>query len=263
VSILAKILRDKEPEVRARELSTPLRIVESMAREQSKARDFAAALRRYDGQAMRFLCEFKRASPSAGPIAAGVVPDAIVPKYEAGGAAAVSVLTDKKYFDGSLQFLSQAKQCCSLPILRKDFIITPYQVIEARAHGADAILLIASALDSSQLSKLYQCAQEWGMRALIEVHDEDEAARACEVGAEIIGVNHRNLATFEIDLGLTGRLASQLPSDCILVGESGIKKREHVVQLDALGAHALLIGETLMRAQDPELALRQLRGLAQ
>ncbi len=260
MSILAKILADKPPEVEAAIRAKPQSEVEAEARLQAPARDFAGALRREHDQPMRFICEFKRASPSAGPIAAGSMPEGVVSEYEEAGANVISVLTDEKYFDGKLEFLSRAKACVSIPVLRKDFIVHPYQIIEARAEGADAVLLIASALEKRQLAELYQCAREWGLRALVEVHDEAEAETAVEVGAEVIGVNHRNLATFEIDLGLTGRLAKLMPPRCILVGESGIKSREHVLTLQSAGAHAVLVGESLMRAASPGRALLEMRG---
>ncbi|MCP4448812.1 MAG: indole-3-glycerol phosphate synthase TrpC [Myxococcales bacterium] len=259
MSILAKILAEKGPEVEAAMLARPLAEVEAVAREQPTTRDFAAALRRNEGEAMRFICEFKRASPSAGAIAPGVMPDAVVREYEEAGASAISVLTDHKFFDGRLEFLSRVRACVQIPVLRKDFIVHPYQVAEARAEGADAILLIVSALEQERLSELYQCAREWGMRALIEVHDEGEAERAAKLGAEVIGVNHRNLATFAIDLDLTARLARQMPKGCILVGESGIKSREHVVELREAGAHAVLVGESLMRAASPGRELRSMK----
>lgn len=260
MSILARILADKGPEVEAAMSLRSLATVEADARAQPATRDFAAALRRGAQEPMNFICEFKRASPSAGAIAEGAMPDGVVREYEGSGASAISVLTDAKYFDGKLEFLSRVKACVSIPVLRKDFIVHPYQIAEARAEGADAVLLIVSALEQLRLAELYQCAREWGLRVLVEVHDEAEAARAVDIGAEIIGVNHRNLATFEIDLGLTKRLSGQVPSQCILVGESGIKSREHVVQLGDAGAHAVLIGETLMRAESPGRALLEMRG---
>ena len=237
----------------------PASEVEALAKAAPQARDFAAALRRGSGDPMRFICEFKRASPSAGPIAEGAEPEPVVRAYEEAGASAISVLTDRVYFDGRLEFLSRVHKTVKIPVLRKDFIIHPYQIAEARAHGADAVLLIVSALDASQLSELYQCTREWGLRALVEVHNEAEAERAAAIGAEIIGVNHRNLATFEIDLGLTARLARSMPADCILVGESGIRGRDDVAQLRFAGAHAVLIGERLMRAKDPGTALLKMR----
>ncbi len=259
MSILAAILADKGPEVEAAMRARPMSEVEAIAREQPPARDFGGALRRTSGQPMRFICEFKRASPSAGAIAANAEPEPVVREYEEAGANAISVLTDQKYFDGRLEFLSRVKAAVTIPVLRKDFIVHPYQVAEARANGADAVLLIVSALDSTQLSELYQCSREWGLRALIEVHNDAEAEIAAEIGAEIIGVNHRNLATFAIDLGLTERLAARMPEGCILVGESGIRTREHVVQLRDAGAHAVLIGERLMRDESPGSALRKMK----
>tara|TARA_R110002096_G_scaffold44526_5_gene120099 strand:- start:29912 stop:30709 length:798 start_codon:yes stop_codon:yes gene_type:complete len=259
LSILAKILADKGPEVQAAMREHPASEVEAIAKAAPQTRDFAAALRRGNDEPMRFICEFKRASPSAGAIAAGAEPEPIVRAYEEAGASAISVLTDRVYFDGRLEFLSRVRETVKIPVLRKDFIVHPYQIAEARAHGADAVLLIVSALETAQLSELYQCAREWGLRALIEVHDENEAERAAAIGAEIIGVNHRNLATFEIDLGLTARLARSMPADCILVGESGIRGRDDVVQLRDAGAHAVLIGESLMRAKHPGTALLEMR----
>lgn len=261
MSILAQILADKKPEVRAAMARRSLADVEAAARAMPAARDFAAALRRGSGESMRFLCEFKRASPSAGAIAAGAEPEPVVRQYAAGGASAISVLTDETYFDGRLEFLARVRSAVRLPILRKDFIVDPYQIAEAKAEGADAVLLIASALDQSELEDLYRCTREWGLHALVEVHDEAEAERAVSAGAVLIGVNHRNLATFEVDLGLTGRLAGQVPSHCILVGESGIKTREDVLSLREAGAHAVLIGETLMRAKEPARTLENLRGV--
>lgn len=260
MSILAKILADKVPEVaRARE-ERPLAKLEAQARQQAGAICLAQALRRGAGQDVRVIAEFKRASPSAGAIRANAEPETIVKQYQEAGASAISVLTDEKYFDGRLSFLPRVRASVSLPVIRKDFVIDPYQVVEARAHGADAVLLIVSALEDSRLRDLYQCVREQGMRALVEVHDEGEAERAARVGAEIIGVNHRNLATFEVDLSLTGRLAQQLSGDRILVGESGIRGPEDVRSLGEAGAHAVLVGESLMRAEHPGRALLHLRG---
>jgi indole-3-glycerol phosphate synthase len=219
-------------------------------------------LRRGHGEPVRVIAEFKRASPSKGPIRPDAEPEEIVRQYEEGGASAISVLTDEKYFDGRLSFLPRVRATVSLPILRKDFVIDPYQVVEARANGADAVLLIAAALEDTRLRDLYQCVREQGMRALVEVHDVAEAERAVEMGAEIIGVNHRNLATFEVDLSLTGRLAGIFSGDIILVGESGIRGPADVEKLGEDGAHAVLVGESLMRAESPGKALKQLRGEA-
>jgi len=258
-SILAKILASKPAEVAARQRLCSLAEQRVRAAQQPPARNLAQALQRAPEQSMRFLCEFKRASPSAGAIAKGALPEEVLPLYQSAGAAAVSILTDECYFDGSLAFLSRAKACTSLPILRKDFLLGEYEIVEARAEGADAVLLIVSALSQTQLAEMLHCTHELGMQALVEVHDEAEAERALLVDANIIGVNHRNLATLEVDLTLTQRLAPMLSSR-ILVGESGIRSAEHVQTLQGYGAHALLVGETLMRADDPAHALRTLQG---
>jgi len=182
----------------------------------------------------------------------------VVSGYAEGGAAASSVLTDEHYFRGHLDFLARAKAAASIPILRKDFIIDPYQVTEARAAGADAILLIVSALEDSRLAELHQQATEYGLGVLVEVHSEAEAERARRAGAQVIGVNHRDLKTFTIDMTLTGRLRAAIGSDVILVGESGIRGPEDVRRLAADGAHAVLVGERLMRAPSPGEAVRSL-----
>ncbi len=255
MSILAKILADKGPEVRSAKARVSHAELERQAREQPAARDLASALRRSPDEPIRFICEFKRASPSAGAIAADAAPEPVVEAYERAGASAISVLTDETYFDGRLEFLGRSKRAVSIPILRKDFLVDPYQVIEARAHGADAVLLIVSALEQAQLSELYQYTRELGMHALVEVHNEAEAQIAAEVGAQIIGVNHRDLATFTVDLGLTARLAARMPPEAILVGESGIRSKRDVTTMRNAGAHAVLVGEGLMRAEDPGRAL--------
>lgn len=259
MSILAQILADKVPEVARAKRERPLAEVEAAAKEAPTARCMATALRRGPSDPIRVIAEFKRASPSAGAIFKDAIPEDIAKQYEAGGASAISVLTEEKYFDGRLSFLPRIRAVVDLPLLRKDFVIDAYQVVEARANGADAVLLIASALDDSALRELYSCVRAYGMRALVEVHDEEEAERAVAVGAEIIGVNHRNLATFEIDLGLTVRLRKLLPEDAILVGESGIRTAQDACKLRADGAHAILVGESLMRADSPANALELLR----
>jgi indole-3-glycerol phosphate synthase len=201
----------------------------------------------------------KRASPSAGPIAPGIDVVAVARAYEAAGAAACSILTDRRFFDGELGFLAAARAAVKIPLLRKDFVIDAYQVAEARAAGADAILLIVAALDDVELGELSAAAADFGMDALVEVHDEAEAERAVGAGATLIGVNHRDLRTFTMDLGLTGRLAPQLPAGTVLVAESGIRTPADVAGLAAAGAHAILVGETLMRARDLGVELAALR----
>ncbi len=257
-SILAEILAHKREEVAAARRARPLAEVEAAARAAGPVRPFADALRRAGGQPVRAVAEIKRASPSAGPIRPDADPAAIGREYQAGGAAALSVLTDERFFDGRLEFLAAVRAAVSLPLLRKDFLIDPYQVAEARAAGADAVLLIAAALDRRQLSDLIAEAARFQLDALVEVHSEEEADLAVACGAGLIGVNHRDLATFTIDMGLTGRLAPRLPPDAVLVAESGIRSADDVRALGRTGAHAVLVGETLMRAPSPGAALGEL-----
>jgi len=257
-SILAEILAHKREEVAAARRARPLANVEAAARAAGPVRPFAGALRRAEGQPVRAVAEIKRASPSAGPIRPGADPAAIGREYQAGGAAALSVLTDERFFDGRLDFLAAVRAAVSLPLLRKDFLIDPYQVAEARAAGADAVLLIAAALDPALLADLMKEAARHQLDALVEVHSESEAERAVVAGARLIGVNHRDLATFTIDMGLTARLAPRLPPDAVLVAESGIRSADDVRALGRAGAHAILVGEALMRAPSPGTALAQL-----
>ncbi len=187
---------------------------------------------------------------------------AVARAYEAGGAAAVSVLTDARYFGGSLEDLKAVRAAVGLPVLRKDFIIDPYQLLESAAAGADAVLLIARALPGERLPRLLAKARALGLEALVEVHDEAEMAAARAAGATVIGINNRDLATFGVDTGLTARLAPLAPAGAVVVSESGITAPADIAELTAAGAVAFLVGETLMRAGDPVAALRRLRGVA-
>jgi indole-3-glycerol phosphate synthase len=261
MSILGRILEVKAAEVAEARAVRPLARLEAAAADAPPVRSLAEALRRPAGAAVRVIAEIKRASPSAGPIRPDADPAAIGAGYQAAGAAAISVLTDESFFAGHLSFLDRVRSATSIPLLRKDFLIDPYQVVEARAAGADAVLLIVAALAEDALVALLAEARRLGMDALVEVHDEDEAARAASAGAAIIGVNHRNLATFEIDMGLTARLRSQVSADAILVGESGIRTAADVRALGAAGADAVLVGEHLMRQLDPGQALAHLVGV--
>lgn len=209
---------------------------------------------------VRILAEVKRASPSAGPIRPGADPAEIARTYAEAGASAISVLTEAEHFDGDPAFLAQAREAVGLPLLMKDFVVDEWQILWARSLGADAVLLIAAALEKEQLRDYAAVVREIGLAALVEVHTAAECDRACELGAEIIGVNHRDLATFTIDLGLSERLRPIIPAGSVMVAESGIRTREDVVRLDELGVDALLVGESLMRAEDPGAALRALRG---
>ncbi len=210
----------------------------------------------------RIIAEIKRRSPSAGEIRPDFDPVAIARDYTRGGAAALSVLTDEHFFGGHLDVLRAVRAVTPLPLLRKDFVIDAYQIDEARAAGADAVLLIASALDAADLASLLAHARRRGLDALVEVHDEAELDAAAAVGADLIGVNNRNLRLFETDLAITEQLAPKLPAGAVLVSESGIFTHDDVARLAAAGAQAFLVGESLMREPDVEDALHRLRGAA-
>ena len=211
------------------------------------------------------IAEFKRASPSRGRFAVEMNPADVAAEYAAGGAVAMSVLTDQPFFQGSLEDLTAAvgmahAQTPPVAVLRKDFVLDKYQILEARAAGADAILLIVAALDQSTLSHLFEFATQADLDALVEVHDEDEFVRAEAVGASIVGVNNRDLRTFTVDLAVTERLAKRRSPNMLVVSESGIFSRQDVERLEAAGADAILVGESLMLAQDRAAAVRRLRG---
>ena len=260
VTILAKILSVKRGELEQRRREVPESSLVKKAALVPAARSLASALKRPKGEPVRVLAEVKRASPSAGPIREGAVPEEIAAQYQEGGAAAVSVLTDESFFDGHLDFLSRVRGVVDIPVLRKDFLIDPYQVVEARANAADAVLLIVTALDDSLLLDMYQAATALGMDALVEVHSEAEAERAAKVSPTIIGVNHRDLKTFKVDTSLTAKLRKRVSEDVVLVGESGIRTREDLQYMRESGADAVLVGESLMRASSPSQALKGLLG---
>ena len=222
-------------------------------------RDFAAALRAAERPAV--IAEVKRSSPSAGAIR-DADPAEQARRYEDAGAAAISVLTEARHFDGSLLDLQAARRAIALPVLRKDFLVHPSQVIEARAAGADAVLLIAAAVSESELKALLATASDLGLSAVVEAHGDEDLERALHTEAELIGVNARDLETLEVDLDRALRLLRRVPRDRLAVAESGLSSREHVERAVDAGARALLIGETLMRADDPAATLRELRGVA-
>ena len=257
-TILDKILARKREEVAAAKAARSLSAVEARAHAAGPPRGLHAALSRPPGAPVRVLAEIKRASPSAGAIRAGADPAAIAAEYEAAGASAISVLTDREFFDGDLTFLAACREAVAVPLLRKDFIVDAYQIAEARAAGADAVLLIVAALAKSQLVELLQAAAGYELDALVEVHDAREAETAIACGVQLLGVNHRDLRTFSIDMSLTGAIAPMLPPGTALVAESGIRNAADVKLLGAVGAHAVLVGEHLMRAASPGAALREL-----
>ncbi|MSP16129.1 MAG: indole-3-glycerol phosphate synthase TrpC [Myxococcales bacterium] len=255
--ILGDILAAKREEVAASRARVSLRALAEAAREAPPPRSLAKALYRGSGPP-RAIAEVKRASPSAGPIRPGADAAAIAREYASAGAAAVSVLTDARFFGGSLHDLAAVRAAVTVPALRKDFLVDDYQLVEARAAGADAVLLIVAALEGAQLAELLAAATALGMDALVEVHDAGEAELALTAGARIVGVNHRDLRTFTIDRGLTARLRSLIPPDVLLVAESGLRDAADVHALAAAGADAFLVGETLMRRPSPGDALREL-----
>ncbi len=257
--ILETILARKSAEVAERGLQLPLRELVARAGDAPAARGFARALATQAGAGLpAVIAEIKKASPSRGVIRADFDPVAIARSYAAGGATCLSVLTDVDYFQGSDAYLQQARAACALPVLRKDFTIDAYQVYEARALGADCVLLIVAALEDAQLQDLTSLALGLGMDVLVEVHDIDELERALQVPAPLLGINNRNLRTFEVSLDTTLGLKDAVPRDRILVTESGIAAPEDVARMRSANVHTFLVGEAFMRAADPGLALRHL-----
>ena len=253
-SILDQIFAAKRAELGAQREHVSLDEIKAAARCTPIPRKFVEALH---CRKPAIIAEVKRASPSKGDILPGLDPAAVAHDYQAGGAAAVSVLTDR-HFKGSLADLSAARAAVDLPILRKDFIFDPYQLYEARAAGADCVLLIAAMLQPDQLYALATLARELGLAALVEVHNREEFCRACEFGAELIGINNRDLHTFRTDLATTSELVHGYRGSALLVSESGIETAEHIRQLYADGARAFLIGESLLRGGNPRVALAAL-----
>jgi len=258
---LERILAQTRAEVDRRKRQAPLDVGASAAAERAGAeraagRPFRAALA---GGEVGVIAEFKRRSPSAGALAEDPDLPGTVAAYERGGAVAVSVLTEGPNFGGALDDLRVARGACALPLLRKDFVVDAYQLHEARAAGADAVLLIVAALAQEELASLYACARELALDALVEVHDREELWRALELEAEIVGINNRDLRDFSVDVGRTERLMDEVPPGVLVVSESGIAQAAQVRRLRERGVDAVLVGESLMRAGDPALALRELR----
>jgi len=257
--ILDQILARKAEEVAAAKRERPLECLREEARAAPPPRDFAGALRaRIAGGQAAVIAEIKKASPSKGLLRADFDPAAIAASYAAHGAACLSVLTDREFFQGEPRFLAAARNACALPALRKDFMIDVYQVFEARALGADCILLIAAALDLARLQALEAAAEALGMAVLIEVHDAAELATALALRTPLIGVNNRDLRSFQTRLATTLELLPRIPAGRMVITESGIRTREDVALMRARGVHAFLVGEAFMRAADPGAELERL-----
>jgi len=259
LTILDRILEVKRGEVAAARARLPQAVLEKRAREAPAVRDFVAALRnRIASGAPAVIAEIKRASPSKGLLRADFDPAAIAKSYQSGGASCLSVLTDTEFFQGSAEHLAAARSACTLPALRKDFVVEPYQVFESRALGADCILLIAACLSSKEMRQLEMLAHRLGMAVLVEVHDAAELEAALALKTPLIGINNRNLRTFETRIETTLELLPQIPSGRIVITESGIASRADVERLQGNGVRAFLVGETFMRAKDPGLALKDM-----
>jgi indole-3-glycerol phosphate synthase len=263
-SVLERILASTRVEVARRREEVSL--AELQREIERSPRDALARERRFRGalagSEIAVIAEFKRRSPSAGALREDPDLRAIVAAYERGGARAISVLTEGPHFEGSLEDLRTARAACDLPLLRKDFIVDPYQLHEALAAGADAVLLIVAALDQAVLGELHRQARALDLDVLVEVHDRAELDRALELGADLIGINNRDLRDFTVDVRRTLELLAEIPAGVAVVSESGIAQPEQLRELQSRGVHAVLVGESLMRAEDPQGALLDLRGAA-
>jgi indole-3-glycerol phosphate synthase len=257
-TVLDRILAATRAEVARRKAATSFGTLDGAARDMPPPRGFAAALARKAQSGHALIAEIKKASPSKGLIRADFDPPAHARAYEEGGAACLSVLTDGPWFQGDDAYLAAARAACALPVLRKDFMVDPWQVTEARAIGADAILIIVAALDDMQMAEIEMAAIDHGMDVLVEVHDERELDRALALRSRLIGVNNRDLRDFSVDLGRTEALAKRMPADAAIVAESGLATVEDLDRLAAAGVHRFLVGETLMRQADVAAATRRL-----
>ncbi len=259
MNTLAQICADKEAHVAAMRLITPLSSLETLARRVDPPRGFIDAIRSRAGTPA-LIGEIKKASPSGGLIRADFHPALLAKTYQGAGAACLSVLTDAPHFQGHDADLQAARQACGLPVLRKDFMIEPYQIVESRALGADCVLLIMAALSDFQARDLYDLAIRYGMDVLVEVHDDEELDRALRLGASMIGINSRNLKTMRVDLATAEALAKKIPAGPVKIAESGIKNHDDIVRLQAADFSGFLVGESLMRQPDLDRAVRNLLG---
>ncbi|UUZ72000.1 indole-3-glycerol phosphate synthase TrpC [Polaromonas sp. P1(28)-8] len=259
--ILDKIIAVKREEIAQAIKRKPLAVMREDAESRVLTRDFVGAARQNRGGQAGGDCRSQKASPSKGVLRADFIPADIAQSYAEHGAACLSVLTDRQFFQGSVDYLKQARASCALPVLRKDFMVDAYQVYEARVMGADCILLIAACLDDAQMKALEALAFSLDMAVLVEVHDEAELERALKLRTPLVGINNRNLKTFEVSLGNTLSLLGKVPADRLLVTESGISTPADVKRLREAGVNAFLVGEAFMRAEDPGVALAQLFGL--
>jgi len=257
-TILDQIVASKRKEIERAKSVVPEAGLQARLADAPPVRDFFGPLAA--AGPIKLIAEVKKASPSAGVIRADFDPVEIAKTYEAHGATCISVLTDEKHFQGRLGDLEQIRAGVGLPVLRKDFILDTYQLIEARAAGADAVLLIAECLDDCNLRKLFNVACDFGMTPLVELYEPENLQRVFDAGATLIGINNRNLHTFEVDLEHTIRMRQRVPDECVLVAESGIKTREDVRRLEAAGVDAILVGESLMREPDIGAAVDRLLG---
>jgi indole-3-glycerol phosphate synthase len=255
VNVLDDIVDGVRADLAVRQASVSLDQLKARAAKQPAARDAAALLRR---PGVSVIAEVKRSSPSRGALAAVDDPAALARDYEAGGASVISVLTEQRRFGGSLADLDAVRAAVDVAVLRKDFIVTSYQLWEARAHGADLALLIVAALEQNALESLIERTVSLGMTPLVEVHDEDEVIRALDAGARVIGVNARNLKTLEVDRGVFGRIAPMIPSDVVKIAESGVRGPHDLLAYAASGADAVLVGESLVTGRDPRQAVAEL-----
>ena len=256
MTVLDEILVGVRADLAERQARTTLEELQEKATALPSARPAESVLR--DGDTVKVIAEVKRSSPSKGALAAIADPAGLASEYESGGACLISVLTERQRFGGSLEDLAAVRTTVDVPVLRKDFIVTSYQVWEARAHGADAVLLIVAALEQEALVSLVERVQSLGMTALVEVHDETEVERAVDAGARVIGVNTRDLKTLDVDRSVFARLAPKIPSGIVRIAESGVRGPHDVLDYARSGAHAVLVGESLVTGRDPRSAVADL-----